>query len=153
MSQNVLWCLEYPHQHLMYLRSFWFGATTGEISRTSHLYSTLPSLVKNKPALPLENEYFLVLSTITTYEQGRSEVRWRPGQEASVAPPCVNLSSFGSKCTMLKKVLVTLLGLFGARGVVPPSLRPYLKSFHFDHCSSHSICNLQELPFPFYLQS
>ena len=51
----------------------------------------------------------------------------------SLAPPCSNLRSFGSKCTVLKKVLVILLGLFGAprndsappwwfgaRGIVPP---------------------------------
>ena len=47
------------------------------------------------------------------YDQGRNEVRWRPGQEASLAPPCSNLRSFGSKCTALQKVLVTLLGHFG----------------------------------------
>jgi len=46
--------------------------------------------------------------------QGRTEVRWRPGQEASLAHPCSNLSSFGSKCTALTKVLVMFLGLFGA---------------------------------------
>jgi len=46
--------------------------------------------------------------------QGRNEVRWRPGQEASLAPPCSNLRSFGSKSTVLKKVLATMLGLFGA---------------------------------------
>jgi len=45
--------------------------------------------------------------------QERNEVRWRPGQEACLAPPCLNLKSFGSKCTAVKKVLVTLLGLFG----------------------------------------
>jgi len=63
--------------------------------------------------------------------QGRNEVRWHPGQEASLAPPCSNLRSFGSECTVLKKVFVTLTGLygappqwFGARGIVPPSLRP-----------------------------
>ena len=28
--------------------------------------------------------------------------------------------SFGSKCTVMKKVHVTLLGLFGAQGIVPP---------------------------------
>jgi len=36
---------------------------------------------------------------------------------------------FESKCTVLKKVLVTLLGLFGTRRIVtplPPSLRPFL---------------------------
>ena len=43
--------------------------------------------------------------------QGRNEVRWRPGQKASLASLCSNLRSFGSKCTELQKVLVTLLGL------------------------------------------
>jgi len=47
-------------------------------------------------------------------KQGLNEVRWRLGQEASLAPPFSNLRSFGSKCTVLKQVLVTLLGLFGA---------------------------------------
>jgi len=50
--------------------------------------------------------------------QGRNEIRWRPGQEARLAPPCSNLSSFESKCTVLKKILVTLLGLFGAPIVI-----------------------------------
>ena len=45
--------------------------------------------------------------------QGRNEVRWRPSQEATLALPCSNLSSFRSKCTVLKKVPVTL-GLFDA---------------------------------------
>jgi len=47
-------------------------------------------------------------------------------QEADLAPLCSSLRSFGSKCTVLKKVFVTLLGLYGApilirrRGIVPP---------------------------------
>jgi len=45
--------------------------------------------------------------------QGRNEVSWRPGQEASLVPPYSNLRSFRSKCTVLKKVIVILLGLFG----------------------------------------
>ena len=45
--------------------------------------------------------------------QGRTEVRCCPGQEKILAPPCSNLRSFGSKCTVLKKKLATLLGLFG----------------------------------------
>jgi len=54
-----------------------------------------------------------------TYQtQGRKEARWRPGQEASLAPPCSNLMSFGSKYTVLKKVLATLLGLFGVPAVI-----------------------------------
>jgi len=52
--------------------------------------------------------------------QGRNEIWWRLGQKASLAPPYSNLTSFWSKCTVLKKVLVVLLGLFGARGIVPP---------------------------------
>jgi len=62
---------------------------------------------------------------IFRHNQGRNEARWRPGQEAPLAPPCSNLRSFGSKCSVLKKVLVTLLGLIGARGIVPPSLHPW----------------------------
>ena len=48
----------------------------------------------------------------TSSRQGPNEVRWRPGQEASLAPPRSNLSYFGSKCSVLKKVLVALLWLF-----------------------------------------
>ena len=51
--------------------------------------------------------------------RGKKQV-WRPH---------VRNRSFGRKCTVLKKVLVTLLGLFGARGIIPtcpPSLRPCL---------------------------
>jgi len=42
--------------------------------------------------------------------QGRNEVRWRPGQDASLAPPFSNLRSSGNQCTVLKNVRVTLLG-------------------------------------------
>jgi len=59
--------------------------------------------------------------------QGRNEVRWCPGQKTSLAPPWSNrrphcqslapprskLSFSESKFTVLKKVLVTLLGLLG----------------------------------------
>jgi len=44
----------------------------------------------------------------------RTEVGWCLGQETSLAPPCLNLRSFGSKCTTLIKVFATLLELFGA---------------------------------------
>ena len=85
--------------------------------------------------------------------QRRNEVRWRPGQEASLALPCSNLRSFGTKCTVLKKVLVTLLGLFGtprsdstppygfgARELCPldpPSLRPWVELFRTKHNASN----------------
>ena len=50
--------------------------------------------------------------------------RWRPRQEASLAPLCSNLRCFGNKDTALKycSLLLTLLGppqKFGARGIVP----------------------------------
>jgi len=39
--------------------------------------------------------------------QGRTKVRWRSEQETSLARPSLNLRSFGSKCTVLKKKLAT----------------------------------------------
>jgi len=45
-----------------------------------------------------------ILSSMSA-NQGRNEVRCHPGQEASLAPPCSNLRSFGSKPTVLKKYL------------------------------------------------
>ena len=50
----------------------------------------------------------------TAVSQGRNEVRWRPGQEASLALPCSNLRSSGSKYIGMKQIIVKLLGLFGA---------------------------------------
>jgi len=63
------------------------------------------------------------------------------GQETSLAPPFSNLSFFGSKSTAVKKVLATLLGLFGnpqwfgARGIVPllPPPRYVPDSNHCTH--------------------
>jgi len=51
-------------------------------------------------------------------QHGCNEIRWRPEQETSLAPLCSSLRFFGSKCTVLKTVLVTLLGLFGALAVI-----------------------------------
>jgi len=51
----------------------------------------------------------------------RGVTRLDDGQEESLAAPCSNLMAFGSQCSVLKEVLMTLLGLFGARGIVPPS--------------------------------
>ena len=51
-------------------------------------------------------------------QQGRNKVRWCLRQEAGLAPLCSNLRSFGSKCAVLKKVFVTLLGLYGAHIVI-----------------------------------
>ena len=57
-----------------------------------------------------------------------SGVRWRLGQEASLAPPCSNLRFFESKCTVLKKVLVTRPVTRGTRHPwkIPPPLENVL---------------------------
>ena len=61
--------------------------------------------------------------------QGRNEVRWRPHVRNRV---------FGSKCTVLKKILVTLFGLFGAfrSHSAPPAviLRSYSDSAPGELC-------------------
>jgi len=56
----------------------------------------------------------------------QNEVRWLPGQEASLAPPCSNLRSFGRKWAVRKKVLMwpcwdflTLPQWFDARKLFP----------------------------------
>ena len=55
-----------------------------------------------------------------------------PGARSKFGAPCSRLRSFGSKCTVLKKELVTLLELFGAP--IAPSLPPWwnLISGHSD---------------------
>jgi len=73
----------------------------------------LPELSNNKNH-PSTTSYALPRHDCFNVLQGRNEVRWRLGQEASLAPPCSNLRCFGSKCTVLQKILVTLLGLLGA---------------------------------------
>ena len=45
-------------------------------------------------------------------------VSWWPGKETSLALPCSNLRSFGSKCTVLKKVLVKFLRHFLVLAVI-----------------------------------
>jgi len=49
-----------------------------------------------------------------TGHQWRNEVRWRPGQEASLAPPLFEPEVFRKKMYFIKKVLASLLGVFGA---------------------------------------
>jgi len=43
------------------------------------------------------SSYYFHLFLRWTNLQGRTEVRWRPGQEVSLAPACSNL--FGGKCS------------------------------------------------------
>jgi len=72
-----------------------------------------------------------ILGRVHGGRKGWTEVRLRPGQETSLAPPYLNVKSFGSKCTALRKKLAILLGLFGApqwfgaRRLWPPSFRPW----------------------------
>jgi len=51
--------------------------------------------------------------------QGCTRVRWRQGQETSLAPPCSNLRPFGIKCIVLKKVICDNAGTFRR----PPVIR------------------------------
>jgi len=72
--------------------------------------------------------------------QGRNEVRWRPGQEASLLPPCSNLRSFGTKHTVLQKVLVTLWDISALSEVIQPPLvirRPGITSPSLRPCHEH----------------
>jgi len=64
------------------------------------------------PTLTSELDQFL------HHTQGRNEVRWYQGQEASLAPPSSNLRSFGSKFTVLMRDLATSLGLFAPPAVI-----------------------------------
>ena len=51
--------------------------------------------------LQLLESIFGQMQPLTTKpHQGRNEVKWRPGQDTSLAPLCSNLSSFGSKCAV-----------------------------------------------------
>ena len=86
---------------------------------TSHHGGTL---LENS-GTPWGVRYTRLTSTALVWAQARNKIRWRPGQEASLAPPCSNLRSYRSKCSVLKKVLLTLLGLFGANhsDFAPPS--------------------------------
>jgi len=59
-----------------------------------------------------------------THNQERNEVRWRPGQEASLALPRSNLTSFRNQMYGIKESTCGTVGLFGAQGIAPPWLRP-----------------------------
>jgi len=58
--------------------------------------------------------------------QGRNEVRWRHGQETSLAPPCSNLRSFGSKCAV-EETTCDIVGIFRRprSDSAPGDLRPF----------------------------
>jgi len=49
-------------------------------------------------------------------QERRNKVRWHLGQEISLPPLC--LRSFGSKCTVLKKVLYVIVGTFSPPAVI-----------------------------------
>jgi len=86
----------------------------------SHLASWQPynSISKRKrKSKQQENNKSAFGSDALDYS-GRNEIRRRPGQEASLVSPCSNLRFFRSKCIVLKKVFVTLLGLFRRPSVI-----------------------------------
>jgi len=75
-----------------------------------HLFATVENqaLVSK---LKLNLSPLIACFTCLKFHQGRNEVRWHSGQEASLASPCLKVRSFGSSYTVVKKVLVTFLGL------------------------------------------
>jgi len=95
------------------------------------------------------------------YLEGHCPLWLRARARSSLAPPCSNLSFFGSKYTVLKIVLVKLLGLFSVPAVIrrphsdampkelfplSPSLRPWWRHAHMVECSfleqwSQPFCN------------
>jgi len=52
--------------------------------------------------MPLTPNLF---SDLLQWLQGRNEVRWRPGQEASLAPPCSNLQVLRKQICCWRKYL------------------------------------------------
>ena len=63
--------------------------------------------------------------------QGRTDVRWRPGQEKSLAPLCSNLGSFGSNLQRTEQSTCDIVGTFRRLlvirrpGYCAPLLRPW----------------------------
>jgi len=94
----------------------------GKVTPSAH--NTLTA--NSNGSCEIQTQIALYSETIfhTIAAQGRTEVRWRPWPETSLAPPCSNLRSFGSKFTVLKNVHLTLLGLFGASHshLAPPAV-------------------------------
>jgi len=82
-----------------------------------------------------KSEQFRKHSCSVLYEQWRTQVTWRPGQDTNLASPCSSVKSLGSKFTALKKVLATLLGfspaVMGCPGncapPAPSSLHPCIR--------------------------
>ena len=82
------------------------------------LQTTTPDKVLAKPCIycisnfrvsaPSDNAH--TFPKLCMSRQGRNKVRWRLGQEVSLASPCSNRRSFGSKCPVLKKVEKTFGG-------------------------------------------
>ena len=101
-SSCFLWSYDFDNQQHLVLNSLWL-------------------IVCHRRAGIFANKFRYFGSTIVMC-RGVTTRLDAPG-DISLAPPCSNLRSFGSKCTVLKKVLVTLLWLFPPaviRETVPP---------------------------------
>ena len=90
--------------------------------------------------------------------QGRTEVRWPPGQDTSLAPPCSNLRSFGSNVLYWRKYLWHCW-VFSAPGALcplapsryAPALRCWIRSWYLNKTSSFRLCwKMIPLPVPCY---
>jgi len=79
--------------------------------KTIYRQTTIPQSKLGSPNVFCQRVTYVIKQQFKGWTQGRTEFRWHLGQETRLASPCSSLSFFGSKCTVLKKVLATLLGL------------------------------------------
>ena len=78
--------------------------------RKTKIYMIPRKLTANELSIVSRNMFVLAFHACN--DQGRNEVRWRPGQEVSLAPH-VRTWGLSEANLLLKNVLVTLLGFFG----------------------------------------
>ena len=106
------------------------------LCKFNHFEVSLPHRCFNNPDLinvhDQQSYLFRGRSNTGHSNQGRNEVRWRPGQEASFAPPYSHLGTFGSKLYWRKYLWHCwdfLPPPIVTQGIAPPSLRPWLQLF------------------------
>ena len=84
-----------------------------------------------------------VASKLSVSEQGGNEARWRPGQEASLAPPMFEREAFRKQSYRIQRSTCDIVGAFRRPGNCDlPSLRPCPQEFSFvlnRECANHCL--------------
>jgi len=102
---------------------------------TSHSMGDICLLEQHLEDAKLMSEHYIrVIEMSNVNGSGHNEVRWRPRQEASLAPPCSTVRSLGNKCTVGEESICDIAGTFRRSpsdltpgelcSPCPPSLRP-----------------------------